>query len=343
MLAAPPLSIAPMMDRTDRHFRFFLRLISRRALLYTEMITAGAVLHGDRDHLLAYSPEEHPLALQLGGDDPRLLAACARIAEERGFDEVNLNVGCPSDRVQQGRFGACLMAEPQRVAAAVEAMKETVKIPVTVKHRIGIDEMDRYEDMLHFVDVVAAAGCDRFSVHARKAWLQGLSPKENRSVPPLRYADVYRLKGERPELAVEINGGVRNLEEAEAHLEQVDAVMVGRGAYEDPYAWAGADRRLFGAEEKPRSRRQVVEALIPYVEEQCCEGVYLKRITRHVLGLFAGERGARSWRRHLSERSHLPGAGPEVLVEALAGIPGEVLDEAPFQPPCPEFAAVGTS
>ena len=339
----PPLSIAPMMDRTDRHFRYFLRLISHHALLYTEMITCGAVLHGDQDFLLGFSPEERPLALQLGGDHPTELAACARVAEERGYDEVNLNVGCPSDRVQNGRFGACLMAEPERVRAAVAAMVEAVSIPVTVKHRVGVDDADRYEDMLRFVDAVALGGCARFSVHARKAWLQGLSPKENRTVPPLRYGDVYRLKRERPELAIEINGGIRSLAEAKKHLSRVDAAMIGRGAYEDPYAWVGADQELFGSKAVPRSRRQVVEALLAYVEEQCRQGVFLKRMTRHFLGLFAGQPGARAWRRHLSEGSHLPGAGPEILAEAMAFIPLEVLDAVPSPASaCPEIAAAGT-
>ena len=325
-----PLSVAPMMERTDRHFRWFLRRITRRALLYTEMVTTGAILKGaDPERFLAFDPEERPLALQLGGDDPAELAACARLAEELGYDEVNLNVGCPSERVQRGSFGVCLMAEPERVAAAVAAMREAVALPVTVKHRIGFDELDRYEDMLRFVDELAAAGCDRFTVHARKAWLRGLSPKENRDVPPLRYEEIYRLKAERPELAIEVNGGVRSLDEARAHLARVDGVMVGRAAYDDPFALAAADRELYGAAEEPATRRRVVAELVPYAEALVGRGEPVSRLTRHVLGLFAGRPGARAWRRHLSEEAHRPGAGAEVLLEAAARVPDEVLDERP--------------
>jgi tRNA-dihydrouridine synthase A len=325
-----PLSVAPMMDRTDRHFRAFLRGITRRTLLYTEMITTGAVLHGDRDHLLGHDEVERPLALQLGGDDPGELARAAALAAEWGYDEVNLNVGCPSDRVQKGRFGACLMAEPERVAAAVAAMRDAVDLPVTVKHRIGIDEADRYEDMLRFVTMVAAAGCDRFSVHARKAWLSGLSPKENRTVPPLRYELVHRLKRELPHLAVEINGGILDLAAAREHLAAgVDAVMIGRAAYDDPYLLAAADRDLFGDAAEPPSRREVLARLLPYVERQLARGVPLQRLSRHFLGLFAGRPGARAWKRHLAEHAHRPGAGPEVLLAAAARVPDEVLDEQP--------------
>ncbi len=330
-----------MMDRTDRHFRFFLRQISRRALLYTEMLTTGALLQGDRDRFLGYDPQEHPLALQLGGDDPRELASCARIAEEWGYDEVNLNVGCPSDRVQKGRFGACLMAQPERVAAAVEAMAEAADLPITVKHRVGIDDQDRYEDMLNFVEVVARAPCARFSVHARKAWLQGLSPKENRTLPPLRYEDVYRLKDELPHLAIEINGGIRTVPEAKRHLRRVDAVMVGRAAYEDPYQWAAADGELFGDSPPPRSRREVVKALLPYVESWCRRDLHLNHITRHILGLFAGQKGARAWRRHLSENAHKPGSGPEVVEAAMAKVPAEVLDSRPAVPNPAPVALLG--
>jgi tRNA-dihydrouridine synthase A len=325
-----PLSVAPMMDRTDRHFRAFLRCISRRTLLYTEMITTGAVLHGDRDHLLGHDEVERPLALQLGGDDPGELARAAALAAEWGYDEVNLNVGCPSDRVQKGRFGACLMAEPERVAAAVAAMRDAVDLPVTVKHRIGIDEADRYEDMLRFVTTVATASCDRFSVHARKAWLSGLSPKENRTVPPLRYELVHRLKHELPHLAVEINGGILDLAAARQHLAAgVDAVMIGRAAYDDPYLLAAADRDPFGDAAEPPSRREVLTRLLPYVERQLARGVPLHRLSRHLLGLFAGRPGARAWKRHLAENAHRPGAGPEVLLAAAARVPDEVLDERP--------------
>lgn len=325
-----PLSVAPMMDRTDRHCRAFLRRITRRTLLYTEMITTGAVLHGDREHLLGFSPEERPLALQLGGDDPAELARAAEIAAARGYDEVNLNVGCPSDRVQKGRFGACLMAEPERVAAGVAAMRAAVDLPVTVKHRIGIDHADRYEDMLRFVTVVARAGCDRFSVHARKAWLSGLSPKENRTVPPLRWEEVYRLKRELPHLAIEINGGILDLAAARQHLAAgVDAVMIGRAAYDDPYLLATADRDLFGDAAPPPTRREAIESFLPYVEARLAQGDPLKRLARHLLGLFAGRPGARAWKRHLAEHAHLPGAGPEVLLAAMAKVPAEVLDERP--------------
>lgn len=322
-----PLSVAPMMDRTDRHFRWFLRRITRHSLLYTEMVTTGAILRGgDPERFLAFHPDERPLALQLGGDHPSELAACARLAEERGYDEVNLNVGCPSERVQSGSFGVCLMGEPERVARAVAAMREAVSIPVTVKHRIGFDDRDRYEDMLRFVDTVAAAGADRFTVHARKAWLRGLSPKENRDVPPLRYDEVHRLKAERPDLAIEINGGIRSLDEVREHLGRVDAAMVGRAAYDDPFTLAAADRELFGEEREPATRRRVVAELLPYAEDLVRRGEPVSRLTRHVLGLFTGRPGARAWRRHLSEHAHREGAGAEVIVEAAARVPDEVLD-----------------
>lgn len=327
-----PLSVAPMMERTDRHFRAFLRCITCRTLLYTEMIVSGAVLHGDREHLLGFSPEEGPLALQLGGDDPDALAACAAVARDWGYDEVNLNVGCPSDRVQQASFGACLMARPEAVARAVAAMRNAVDLPVTVKHRIGIDDADRYEDMERFVTTVAAAGCDRFVVHARKAWLTGLSPKENRTLPPLRYEEVYRLKREHPELAIEINGGITGLDQATEHLAFVDGVMIGRAACDDPFLFAPADRDYFGGpiagepSELP-TRRQVIEEFLPYVERWCSRGTSLNRLLRGPLGLFAGRPGARAWRRHLAENAHLPGAGPEVVLAAMARVPEEVLDE----------------
>lgn len=314
-----PLSVAPMMDRTDRHFRFILRQISQRTLLYTEMVVTRAILHGDRDRLLAYHPAEHPVALQLGGDDPRELAECARIAEGLGYDEVNLNVGCPSERVQQGSFGACLMKTPDVVARAVEAMRAAVSIPVTVKHRIGVDDLDDYEHMRRFVAVVAEAGADRFTVHARKAWLKGLSPKENREIPPLRYPDVYRLKAEFPHLPVEINGGIRTLDQAEAHLQHVDAVMIGRAAVDTPWIFAEADRRLFGEDRAP-SRREVLERLVPYIEAQQADPYFkLHHVTRHLLTLYAGEPGTRAWKRVLTERVG-EGAGPEVLFEALAAV-----------------------
>ncbi len=320
-----PLSVAPMMDRTDRHYRFFIRQITRHTLLYTEMVTTGAILKGDRQRLLGFDPREKPLALQLGGDDAKALAECAVIAEGLGYDEINLNIGCPSDRVQQGRFGACLMAEPGTVARAVAAMRRAVALPVTVKHRVGIDDLDRYEDMYAFVETVAAAGCDRFSVHARKAWLSGLSPKENREIPPLRYDDVYRLKRELPWLAIEINGGIVSLEATEQHLRQVDGVMIGRAAYDRPYLFAEADRRFYGAGDPPPTRRQVVDAVVPYLEHWHRRGLAAGRVTRHLLQLFAGQPGARAWRRYLSENA--PGAGSEILREAIERVPDEVLDQ----------------
>jgi tRNA-dihydrouridine synthase A len=310
-----------MMDHTDRHFRYFLRLLSRRTLLYTEMITTGAILQGDRARALDFSPEEHPLALQLGGDDPAKLAECARLAEAWGYDEVNLNVGCPSSRVQEGSFGVCLMAQPQRVADAVAAMRAATSLPVTVKHRIGFDDLDRYEDMLRFVDVVAGAGADRFSVHARKAWLQGLSPKQNRTVPPLRYDDVYRLKRERPELQIEINGGIETLAQVGEHLRRVDAVMIGRAAARNPYLFASVDRELFGEQTPAVTRHQVAEAMLPYVERMVGRGVPARWILGHMQPLFAGIPGARRWRQRLASGTNRSAGGAEVLREALAAMP----------------------
>jgi tRNA-dihydrouridine synthase A len=318
----PKLSVAPMMERTDRHFRFLVRQISRRTLLYTEMVTTPALLKGPTERLLRYDPQEHPIALQLGGDKPEDLTQCALLAEDAGYDEVNLNVGCPSDRVQTGRFGACLMAEPARVADAVSAMQNRVQIPVTVKHRIGIDDLDRYEDMLNFVDVVAKAGCWRFSVHARKAWLQGLSPKENRTVPPLRYDDVYRLKRERPDLDIEINGGIKTLAEAQDHLRHIDAVMIGRAAYDDPYLFAEADNLVFGDDAVASDRQEVGAKMLAYAEAQIGEGQRLHSITRHMMGLFTGVPGARAYRRHLSTHGVRSDATPDVLAQALALVPG---------------------
>ena len=310
-----------MMDRTDRHFRVLMRALMRRTLLYTEMVTTGAILHGDRDSLLGFSAIEHPIALQLGGDDPGALAQCARFAVERGYDELNLNVGCPSDRVQRGRFGAVLMKEPERVAACVAAMRAAVDVPITVKHRIGVDELDRYEDMLRFVDVVAAAGCDRFVVHARKAWLAGLSPKENREVPPLRYEDVFRLRAERPGLAVEINGGVRTLAAVESIQAHVDGVMIGRAAYADPYVLVDADQRVFGEAGPVVSRHAVVERMLPYVEAHVAAGGRLHVVSRHLLPLFGGQPGGRLWRRLISENACHASAGVEVIERALAAVP----------------------
>jgi tRNA-dihydrouridine synthase A len=306
-----------MMDWTDRHCRFFHRLLTAHALLYTEMVTAEAVLHGDRDRLLAFSPEEHPVALQLGGSDPGRLAEAAAIGADYGYDEINLNVGCPSDRVQEGRFGACLMAEPELVSACVAAMRARVSVPVTVKCRIGIDDQDSEAGLERFVSAVAAAGCGTFMVHARKAWLQGLSPKANREVPPLDYGRVYRLKAAHPELEIVVNGGIGSLDEAEAHLAKVDGVALGRAAYQNPYLLAGADRRLFGETGAPPSRGDVVEALLAYAEGHLAAGGRLNNIARHILGLYHGQPRARAFRRHLSERAPRDGAGIGILREAL--------------------------
>jgi tRNA-dihydrouridine synthase A len=315
--------VAPMMDWTDRHCRFFHRLITRRALLYTEMVTAEAILHGHRDRLLGFSAEEHPVALQLGGSDPARLAEAAAIGEGYGYDEINLNVGCPSDRVQEGRFGACLMAEPALVARCVAAMRARVTVPVTVKCRIGIDDQDSEADLERFIAAVAAAGCRTVIVHARKAWLEGLSPRENREVPPLDYPRVYRLKAAHPELDIVINGGIASLAEAEAHLTHVDGVAMGRTAYQNPYLLAEADWRLFGDAAPPLTRRGVLEALLPYAERHLTGGGRLNNVTRHILGLYHGRPRARAFRRHLSELAPREGAGIGVLREAIGIAEGE--------------------
>ncbi|HSR72832.1 MAG TPA: tRNA dihydrouridine(20/20a) synthase DusA [Kiloniellales bacterium] len=312
------LSVAPMMDRTDRHDRMFLRLISRRVLLYSEMVTARAILNGDRRRLLTFDPAEHPVALQVGGAEPAELAECARIAADFGYDEINLNVGCPSGRVQEGRFGACLMAEPALVARCVAAMIAAAPVPVTVKTRIGIDERDSFAELHGFAEAVADAGCRSLTVHARKAWLKGLSPKQNRQVPPLRYDRVYALKAALPDLEIVLNGGVASLEDARDHLRRVDGVMIGRAAYENPYLLAEADRAIFGDPRPAPSRAEVVEALLPYVAAECARGVPLRAIARHLLGLYNGRPGARAWRRALSEGAARPDAGPEVIARALA-------------------------
>ncbi len=316
------LSVAPMMEWTDRFCRYFLRLISRRTLLYTEMVTTGALLHGEPERFLTFHPAEHPIALQLGGSEPRELARCARLGEQRGYDEINLNLGCPSDRVRSGRFGACLMAEPALVAECVLAMVETVRVPVTAKTRIGIDARDGYAELVDFVGTLAAAGCRVFIVHARKAWLQGLSPKENREIPPLRYDLVHRLKADFPDLAIVVNGGIASLEAAEQQLQRLDGVMIGREAYHNPWILAQADRRIFGDPHPVPSRHQVIERFLPFAEHELAAGVPLGRMTRHLLGLFHGAPGARAWRRRLSERAHRPGAGTEVIREALERVPG---------------------
>ncbi len=310
------LSVAPMMDWTDRHCRVFHRLLAPHARLYTEMVHANAVLLGDRTRLLGFDPVEHPVALQLGGSEPALLAQAARIGAEWGYDEVNLNCGCPSDRVQAGRFGACLMREPALVADCVAAMAAAVRIPVTVKCRLGVDDEHDYDRFRGFVEAVAAAGCGTFVVHARNAWLQGLSPKENREVPPLRYEWAWRLKRERPDLQVLVNGGIATVEQARAQLQHADGVMLGRAAYHDPYELHRLDVALYGGE--ARERAGLLRALRPYVERQLSSGVALKHITRHVLGLFHGQPGGRAFRQVLSEGAHRDGAGWELVERALA-------------------------
>lgn len=313
------LSVAPMLDWTDRDFRYLLRLISKHTLLYTEMVTTGALIHGDRQRFLAHDVTEYPLALQLGGSDPAALAECAKMGEDAGYSEINLNVGCPSDRVQSGSFGACLMAEPQLVAEGVAAMKNAVNIPVTIKTRLGIDEQDSYQFLTDFIDAVSAAGCETFILHARKAWLKGLSPKENRDVPPLDYERVYQIKKDYPELHIDINGGIHSLVEVQEHLKHVDGTMVGRAIYHDPYLLADVDNVIFNQRsDYILSRHEVIEAMLPYIEQRMKQGRPLKSITRHLLGLFQGQPGARRWRRHLSENAHLPDAGIHTLQQALS-------------------------
>jgi tRNA-dihydrouridine synthase A len=307
------------MDWTDRHCRAFHRTLTQQALLYTEMVTTGAVMHGPRERLLGFSDVEHPVALQLGGSDAKDLAESARIGADLGYDEINLNVGCPSDRVQSGRFGACLMREPELVAEGMAAMIVSVKVPVTLKCRIGVDDQDPEESLFSLVDLCAKAGVRTVIVHARKAWLEGLSPKENRDIPPLDYELVYRLKRERPDLAIVINGGIGSLDETEDHLAQVDGVMLGRAAYHDPGILGEVDRRLFGSGEDV-SAFEAVEAYLPYVEAQLSRGVHLAAMTRHMLGLFHGRPGARTWRRILTVEGVKAGAGVEVIGRALDAV-----------------------
>jgi len=315
------LSVAPMLDWTTRDYRYFIRLITKQCLLYTDMITTGALMHGDAARFLAHDEIEGPLALQLGGSDPTTMAQCAVMAEDWSYDEVNINVGCPSDRVQSGLFGACLMAEPNLVAECVAEMQARVTIPVTVKTRLGIDEQDSYEFLSQFVETVSSAGCKTFILHARKAWLSGLSPKENRDVPPLNYERVYQIKHDYPDLQITINGGVQTLEEVQTHLYQVDGTMIGRVAYHDPYRLATADSVVFGKADQGLSRHEVIEAMLPYISQRMAVGRSLKSITRHLLGLFQGQPGAKAWRRYLSENAHLKGARIEVLEAALKLVP----------------------
>jgi len=311
-------SVAPMMDWTDRHCRVFHRLMSRRARLYTEMLTTGAIIHGDRKRLLGFDPSEHPVALQLGGSDPADLATAAKIGEDFGYDEINLNVGCPSDRVKDGRFGACLMAEPALVADGVAAMKRAVKIPVTVKCRIGIDDQDPEVALDVLARGVVAAGADALVVHARKAWLNGLSPKENRDIPPLDYDRVYRLKAALPDVPVIINGGIGSIAEAVRHLDRVDGVMLGRAAYQEPWRLLEVDPKLFGEAAPYATMKDVFEAMFPYIEDQLAQGAKLHSMTRHFVGAFHGVPGARAFRRHLAEKGVKPGAGVDVLRDAIA-------------------------
>ncbi len=319
------LSVAPMLDWTDRHCRYFHRLMTSQTLLYTEMVTTGAIIHGKGD-FLAYNQEEHPVALQLGGSNPVDLAHCAKLAQERGYDEINLNVGCPSNRVQNGRFGACLMAEPQLVADCVAAMRDVVDIPVTVKTRIGIDDQDSYEFLTDFITIVSEkGGCEQFTIHARKAWLSGLSPKENREIPPLDYNRAYQIKKDFSHLNIGVNGGVKTLEEAKEHLAHLDGVMIGREAYQSPYLLAEVDQQIFGLDMPVKKRSEVIFEMFPYIEQQLSQGAYLGHITRHMLGLFQSMPGARQWRRHISENAHKKGAGLEVVRAALDKIPYQEL------------------
>lgn len=320
-------SVAPMIDWTDRHDRFFLRQISRRALLYTEMITTGALIHGDINRHLLFNEAEHPVALQLGGADPQALSDCAQLGQDYGYDEINLNVGCPSDRVQNGRFGACLMAEPELVRDCISTMRAAVSVPVTVKCRIGIDDQDSERDFANFINVVADSGCDTFIVHARKAWLQGLSPKENREIPPLDYERVRRLKESRPELTIVLNGGLSTMDQIDQQLSWADGVMVGREAYTNPYFLSTVDQDLYGDDAEPKSRWDIALAMQDYADGQAELGVPIKSITRHILGLFNGLPGARAWRRYLSENAYRASPGDQVIRQALSLAPSDGASE----------------
>ncbi len=313
-------SIAPMLDWTDRHCRFFHRQLTQHAVLYTEMITTGALIYGQGDYL-AFNEEEHPVVVQLGGSDPEAMAKSALMCQQRGYDAININVGCPSDRVQNGMFGACLMAQPRLVAECISAMKAVVDIPVTVKTRIGIDDQDSYQFLVDFVGTIAEAGCQDLIVHARKAWLSGLSPKENREIPPLDYPRVYQLKRDFPALNISINGGVKTIADCLAHLEHLDGVMVGREAYTNPLLLAQVDAAIYGADKPLPTAHQIVRQMLPYIEQEMQQGARFWHIARHMLGIFQGVTGARQWRRHLSEVGHLPTSGPEVLLAALAKVP----------------------
>lgn len=311
-------SVAPMLDWTDRHCRYFHRILTKQSLLYTEMVTTGAILFGKGDYL-TFNAEEHPVSLQLGGSDPVSLAKCAKLAEQKGYDEINLNVGCPSDRVQNGMFGACLMGNATLVADCIKAMQDAVTIPVTVKHRIGIDQQDSYEFVCHFIETIMPY-CQTFIVHARKAWLSGLSPKENREVPPLDYERVYQLKRDYPELVIAINGGITTLEQIKIHLQHVDGVMVGREAYQNPMLLSEIDQQIFAKDHAITNPISAIEQLLPYIEVELAKGTQLNHIMRHTLGIFNGKKGAKQWRRYLSENAHKKGAGLEVVEKALSFI-----------------------
>ncbi|GAA5103932.1 tRNA dihydrouridine(20/20a) synthase DusA [Orbus sasakiae] len=311
-------SIAPMLDWTDRHCRYFHRILTKNSLLYTEMVTTGAIIYGKGDYL-AFSDDEQPVSLQLGGSDPDALAQCAKLAEQRGYNEINLNVGCPSDRVQNGMFGACLMGNAQLVAQCVQAMQDQVNIPVTVKTRIGIDDQDSYSFLCQFIETIMPY-CQTFIVHARKAWLSGLSPKENREVPPLDYARVYQLKKDYPDLTIAINGGIKTIDEIKTHLEQVDGVMVGREAYQNPMLLAEIDQQIFAVDRAVLDPIDAIQQLFPYIERELSAGAQLNHIMRHTLGIFNGQKGAKQWRRHLSENAHKKAAGIDVVETALAYI-----------------------
>jgi tRNA-dihydrouridine synthase A len=310
--------VAPMLDWTDRHCRYFMRLISEQAVLYTEMITTGAILYGDTDYHLAMNPEEHPVALQLGGSDPADLAKACVLASHYDYAEINLNCGCPSDRVQNGMFGAVMMKNAQITADCVAAMQDAVDLPVTVKHRIGVDDFDSYEFLCEFVETLAATGCTTFLVHARKAWLKGLSPKQNREIPELNYDRVYQLKKDYPQLEIIINGGVTDLAQSQQHLQQLDGVMVGREAYTNPYLLATVDQQIYGSEAPVKSRQKIAEEFLQYVDNELAKGTKLQAMTRHILGLFHGMPGARQYRRHISENAYKPDASIDVLTTALA-------------------------
>lgn len=309
-------SVAPMMDWTDRHCRYFHRLLAPHVRLYTEMVTTGALIHGDRERFLRFDPTEHPVAIQLGGSDPEQLTRCAQFAQSAGFDEINLNVGCPSDRVQSGRFGVCLMREPEVVRDCLAAMAEAVEIPVTIKTRLGVDELENYDYFRQFVETVSESGVKVFLVHARKAWLQGLSPRENREIPPLRYNWVHKLKQERPDLIVAVNGGIADLDAVSDQLQHVDGVMIGRAAYQNPWLLTAIERTLINPDWQP-GQAEIIRQMMEYVDEQMTRGVPLKSMTRHLLGMFQGQPGAKRWRRRLSERAHLPESGPELLIESM--------------------------